>query len=73
MHPGGQETSPASSSPCAAARSSSSANRVPSQRIEVETPETLPADLIAKLGPHFTDMTTDLEAFDTDPLVQQRK
>ena len=41
----------------------------PVATLEVETPETLPADLIAKLGPHFTDMTTDLEAFDTDPLV----
>ena len=41
----------------------------PVAMLAVETPETLPADLIAKLGPCFTDMTTDLEAFDTDPLV----
>jgi len=41
----------------------------PVATIEVETPETLPADLTDKLGRHFTDMTTDLEAFDTDPLV----
>ena len=41
----------------------------PVATLEVETPETLAADLIAKLGPRFTDMTTDLEAFDTDPLA----
>jgi NAD(P)-dependent dehydrogenase (short-subunit alcohol dehydrogenase family) len=45
----------------------------PVATFEVETPETLPADLIAKLGPCFTDMTTDLESFDTDPLIEQRK
>ncbi len=32
-------------------------------------PEALAADLVAKLGAKFTDMTTDLEAFNTEPLV----
>jgi len=32
-------------------------------------PETLAADLTAKFGGKFTDMTTDLEAFNTEPLV----
>jgi hypothetical protein len=41
----------------------------PVATLEVKAPETLPDDLIARLGPHFTDMTTDLEAFDRDPLV----
>jgi NAD(P)-dependent dehydrogenase (short-subunit alcohol dehydrogenase family) len=41
----------------------------PVARLEVETPDTLPADLIAKFGPCFTYMTTDLDAFDTDSLV----
>lgn len=41
----------------------------PVATFEVETSETLPADLTAKLGRRFADMRTDLEAFDTDPLV----
>jgi NAD(P)-dependent dehydrogenase (short-subunit alcohol dehydrogenase family) len=41
----------------------------PVARFEVDTPETLPADLTAKLGPRFTDMATDLDAFDSDPLT----
>jgi NAD(P)-dependent dehydrogenase (short-subunit alcohol dehydrogenase family) len=41
----------------------------PVARLEVDKPETLAADLTAKLGPKFTDMTTDLEAFNTEPLV----
>jgi len=41
----------------------------PVATLEVETPDTLSTDLIAKLGSHFTDMTTDLDAFDTDPIV----
>jgi len=41
----------------------------PVARLEVEKPESLAADLTAKLGSKFTDMTTDLEAFNTEPLV----
>jgi NAD(P)-dependent dehydrogenase (short-subunit alcohol dehydrogenase family) len=41
----------------------------PVARLEVDKPETLAADLTAKLGSKFTDMTTDLEAFNTEPLV----
>ncbi|MBN9085590.1 MAG: SDR family NAD(P)-dependent oxidoreductase [Reyranella sp.] len=41
----------------------------PVARLEVEKPEALAADLIARLGGKFTDMTTDLEAFNTEPLV----
>jgi NAD(P)-dependent dehydrogenase (short-subunit alcohol dehydrogenase family) len=41
----------------------------PVARLEVEKPEALAADLTAKLGGKFTDMTTDLEAFNTEPLV----
>jgi NAD(P)-dependent dehydrogenase (short-subunit alcohol dehydrogenase family) len=41
----------------------------PVARLEVAQPETLAADLTAKLGGKFTDMTTDLEAFNTEPLV----
>ena len=41
----------------------------PVAKLEVAKPETLAADLIAGLGAKFTDMTTDLEAFNTDPLV----
>jgi len=41
----------------------------PVARLEVEKPETLAGDLTAKLGSKFTDMTTDLEAFNTEPLV----
>ena len=41
----------------------------PVAKLEVEKPEALAADLIAKLGAKFTDMTTDLEAFNTEPLV----
>ena len=41
----------------------------PVARLEVEKPEALGADLTAKLGGKFTDMTTDLEAFNTEPLV----
>ncbi|WP_428666088.1 SDR family NAD(P)-dependent oxidoreductase [Reyranella sp.] len=40
----------------------------PVATLEVRTAETLAADLTAKLGPHFTDMKTDLEALDTSPL-----
>jgi NAD(P)-dependent dehydrogenase (short-subunit alcohol dehydrogenase family) len=41
----------------------------PVAKLEVEKPDALAADLTAKLGANFTDMTTDLEAFNTEPLV----
>jgi len=41
----------------------------PIAKLEVAKPETLAADLTAQLGGKFTDMTTDLEAFNTEPLV----
>jgi NAD(P)-dependent dehydrogenase (short-subunit alcohol dehydrogenase family) len=41
----------------------------PVAKLEVEAPETLAQDLTAKLGQKFTDMTTDLEAFNTEPLL----
>ena len=41
----------------------------PVAKLEVDKPEQLASDLIAKLGAKFTDMTTDLEAFNTEPLV----
>jgi NAD(P)-dependent dehydrogenase (short-subunit alcohol dehydrogenase family) len=41
----------------------------PVAKLEVEQPDALAADLTAKLGAKFTDMTTDLEAFNTEPLV----
>ncbi|MBS0520478.1 MAG: SDR family NAD(P)-dependent oxidoreductase [Proteobacteria bacterium] len=41
----------------------------PVARIEVERPASLAEDLVARLGGKFTDLTTDLEAFNTEPLV----
>jgi NAD(P)-dependent dehydrogenase (short-subunit alcohol dehydrogenase family) len=41
----------------------------PVGKLDVEKPDALAADLVAKLGAKFTDMTTDLEAFNTEPLV----
>jgi NAD(P)-dependent dehydrogenase (short-subunit alcohol dehydrogenase family) len=41
----------------------------PVAKLEVEKADTLAQDLTAKLGSKFTDMTTDLEAFNTEPLV----
>jgi NAD(P)-dependent dehydrogenase (short-subunit alcohol dehydrogenase family) len=41
----------------------------PVAKLEVEKPDALAADLTAKLGGKFTDLTTDLEAFNTEPLV----
>jgi NAD(P)-dependent dehydrogenase (short-subunit alcohol dehydrogenase family) len=41
----------------------------PVAKLEVGKPETLAADLTSKLGSKFTDLTTDLEAFNTEPLV----
>lgn len=38
-------------------------------RFEVETPEALAADLATRFDGQFTDMTADIEAFDTEPLV----
>ncbi|MBS0540581.1 MAG: SDR family NAD(P)-dependent oxidoreductase [Proteobacteria bacterium] len=41
----------------------------PVAKLEAGTPEALAGDLTAKLGAKFTDLTTDLEAFSTEPLV----
>jgi NAD(P)-dependent dehydrogenase (short-subunit alcohol dehydrogenase family) len=41
----------------------------PVGKLDVETADTLAADLVARLGAKFTDLTTDLEAFNTEPLV----
>jgi NAD(P)-dependent dehydrogenase (short-subunit alcohol dehydrogenase family) len=41
----------------------------PVARLEAGAPETLARDVLDKLGGQFTDLTTDLEAFNTDPLV----
>jgi NAD(P)-dependent dehydrogenase (short-subunit alcohol dehydrogenase family) len=41
----------------------------PVGKLDVEKPDALADDLVAKLGGKFTDMTTDLEAFNTEPLV----
>ena len=41
----------------------------PVATLAVETPATLAQDLTAKFAGQFTDMTTDLEAFNTEPLV----
>ena len=41
----------------------------PVARLEVGAPESLARDLLDKLGGQFTDLTTDLEAFSTEPLV----
>lgn len=41
----------------------------PVAKLIVDQPATLAQDLTAKLGGQFTDMTTDLEAFNTEPLV----
>jgi NAD(P)-dependent dehydrogenase (short-subunit alcohol dehydrogenase family) len=41
----------------------------PVATLEAGTSATLAQDLIARLGPKFTDLTTDLEAFNTEPLV----
>jgi NAD(P)-dependent dehydrogenase (short-subunit alcohol dehydrogenase family) len=41
----------------------------PVATLEAGTSATLAGDLVAKLGPKFTDLTTDLEAFNTEPLV----
>jgi NAD(P)-dependent dehydrogenase (short-subunit alcohol dehydrogenase family) len=41
----------------------------PIGRLEVGSPDSLAEDLVAKLAGQFTDLTTDLEAFNTEPLV----
>jgi NAD(P)-dependent dehydrogenase (short-subunit alcohol dehydrogenase family) len=41
----------------------------PVATLVVDQPETLAQDLAAKFAGQFTDMTTDLEAFNTEPLV----
>jgi NAD(P)-dependent dehydrogenase (short-subunit alcohol dehydrogenase family) len=41
----------------------------PVGKLDVGQPDALAADLVSKLGAKFTDMTTDLEAFNTEPLV----
>ena len=41
----------------------------PIARLEVGKPEALADDLVATLAGQFTDLTTDLEAFNTEPLV----
>ncbi len=41
----------------------------PVAKLDVEKPDALAAELTASLGAKFTDMTTDLEAFNTEPLV----
>ena len=41
----------------------------PVARFEAGAPATLAEELCAKLGDKFTDLTTDLEAFDIEPIV----
>ena len=41
----------------------------PVTKLDVETPGTLAQDLVGKFAGKFTDLTTDLEAFNTEPLV----
>jgi NAD(P)-dependent dehydrogenase (short-subunit alcohol dehydrogenase family) len=41
----------------------------PAGKFVVERPESLAKDLVAKFAGQFTDLTTDLEAFNTEPLV----
>lgn len=41
----------------------------PVATLAADTPATLAQEMIDRLGPRFTDLTTDLEAFNTEPLV----
>ena len=41
----------------------------PVGKLNVTRPESIAQDLSATLGTKFTDMTTDLENFNTEPLV----
>ena len=42
----------------------------PVARLEAGAPETLAQDIVGKLGGQFTDLTTDLDTFNIEPLVQ---
>ena len=41
----------------------------PVARLEASSPETLAQDIIGQFGSQFTDLTTDLDAFETEPPV----
>jgi NAD(P)-dependent dehydrogenase (short-subunit alcohol dehydrogenase family) len=41
----------------------------PAARLEAGAPDTLAQDIVGRFGGQFTDLTTDLEAFNTEPLV----
>ncbi len=41
----------------------------PVATLAADTPATLAQEMTDRLGPRFTDLTTDLEAFNTEPLV----
>jgi NAD(P)-dependent dehydrogenase (short-subunit alcohol dehydrogenase family) len=41
----------------------------PVGKLDVDKPDAIATELTSKLGAKFTDMTTDLEAFNTEPLV----
>ncbi|HQS17390.1 SDR family NAD(P)-dependent oxidoreductase [Reyranella sp.] len=41
----------------------------PLARLEAGAPDTLAQDVVDKLGGQFSDLSTDIEAFDTEPLV----
>jgi NAD(P)-dependent dehydrogenase (short-subunit alcohol dehydrogenase family) len=41
----------------------------PVSKLEAGAPSSIAQDLAGKLGGRFTDLTTDLEAFNTEPLV----
>ena len=41
----------------------------PLARLEAGAPDTLAQDVVEKLGGQFTELSTDIEAFDTEPLV----
>ena len=41
----------------------------PLGKLDVSKPDTIAEELTGKLGTKFTDLTTDLEAFNTEPLL----
>ena len=41
----------------------------PVGKLDVDKPEAIATELMSRLGSKFTDLTTDLEAFNTEPLV----
>ena len=41
----------------------------PVGKLDAQKPDALAQDIAAQLGSRFTDLTTDLEAFNTEPLV----